>query len=197
MTSEIIAATISVIVLIHSASQITAFSLSSSFASASKKYHTTSYPFFMSDDNIQSIDVSDLGLTLDDFDVKFPTAGEGGFQITASGYESTSRIPSDDNKGLLWEEDSNAIGVNLSIPGLRGQPVAAMDVAITSNTCTVTVFGYAVWSCIFKGVCLPESSSFQIGDGNDMTPLITLSIDKKTTDRWDGIIASIGEDSIL
>jgi len=192
-----IAVAISVIVLLHSISETTAFLLSSSFSSVSKKYHTTSYPFFMSDDNIQSIDVSDLGLTLDDFDVKFPTTGEGSFQVTASGYESTSRIPSDNDKGLLWEEDSNIIGVNLSIPGLRGQPAAAMDVVITSNTCTVTVFGYAVWSCIFKGECLPESSTSQIGDGNDMTPLITLSIDKKTTDRWDGIIASIGEDSIL
>jgi hypothetical protein len=197
------AATISV-VLFQSSSQTTAFSLSS----ASTTSHTTRTTIFSSSNNegyfiaptsdIQSIDVSDLGLTLDDFDVTFPKSSNGGIQITTSGYESTSNIPSVDDNGLLWEEDSNIVGVNLSIPGLRGQPIAAMDVAITSNTCTVTVFGYAVWSCLLRGECLPESSSFQIEDGKDMMPLITLSVEKKNSaKRWDGFILSIGEDSIL
>eukprot|EP00527_Entomoneis_sp_CCMP2396_P006034 CAMPEP_0198142488 /NCGR_PEP_ID=MMETSP1443-20131203/5262_1 /TAXON_ID=186043 /ORGANISM="Entomoneis sp., Strain CCMP2396" /LENGTH=135 /DNA_ID=CAMNT_0043805507 /DNA_START=244 /DNA_END=651 /DNA_ORIENTATION=+ len=135
---------------------------------------------------------------MEDLDVTFPTTSDGGIQVTTSGYESTSTIPSVDDRGLLWEEDSNIVGVKLSIPGLRGQPVAAMDVAITSNSCTVTVFGYAVWSCTLKGECLLESSSFHIEDGKDMTPLITLSVEKKTnTNRWDGFILSIGEGSIL
>jgi hypothetical protein len=199
----IAAATIFVVLLQSSRCQTTAFSLSSTSTTS----HTTRTTIFSSSNegyfitptsNIQSVDVSDLGLTLDDFDVTFPKSSDGGIQITTSGYESTSNIPSVDDNGLLWEEDSNIVGVKLSIPGLRGQPIAAMDIAITSNTCTVTVFGYAVWSCLLKGECLPESSSFQIEDGKDMMPLITLSVEKKNNaKRWDGFILSIGEDSIL
>jgi len=203
----IAASTIFVVLLQSSGSQTTAFSLSSTSTTS----HTTITTIFSSSSSnnnegyfiaptsdIQSIDVSDLGLTLDDFDVTFPKSSDGGIQITTSGYESTSMIPSVDDNGLSWEEDSNIVGVKLSIPGLRGQPIAAMDVAITSNTCTVTVFGYAVWSCLLKGECLPESSSFQIEDGKDMMPLITLSVEKKNNEkRWDGFILSIGEDSIL
>ena len=195
------------VVLLQSSSQTTAFSLLSSTTTTTSRTTRTTV-FSSSNDNegyfiaptsdIQSIDVSDLGLTLDDFDVTFPKSSDGGIQITTSGYESTSMIPSVDDNGLSWEEDSNIVGVKLSIPGLRGQPIAAMDVAITSNTCTVTVFGYAVWSCLLKGECVPESSSFQIEDGKDMMPLITLSVEKKNNEiRWDGFILSIGEDSIL
>jgi hypothetical protein len=202
----IVAATIFVVLLQSSSSQTTAFSLSST-TTISRTTRTTIFSSSSNNDegyfiaptsDIQSIDVSDLGLTLDDFDVTFPKSSDGGIQITTSGYESTSMIPSVDDNGLSWEEDSNIVGVKLSIPGLRGQPIAAMDVAITSNTCTVTVFGYAVWSCLLKGECVPESSSFQIEDGKDMMPLITLSVEKKNNEiRWDGFILSIGEDSIL
>ena len=205
----IVAATIFVVLLLQSSSQTTAFSLLSSTTTTSRiTTRTTIFSssnknnegyFIAPTSDIQSIDVSDLGLTLDDFDVTFPkSSDDGGLQITTSGYESTSMIPSVDDNGLSWEEDSNIVGVKLSIPGLRGQPIAAMDVAITSNTCTVTVFGYAVWSCLLKGECVPESSSFQIEDGKDMMPLITLSVEKKNNEiRWDGFILSIGEDSIL
>ena len=204
----IVAATIFVVLLQSSSQTTTAFSLSSTITTTSLR--TTRTTIFSSSNSnnegyfiaptsdIQSIDVSDLGLTLDDFDVTFPKSSDGGIQITTSGYESTSMIPSVDDNGVSWEEDSNIVGVKLSIPGLRGQPIAAMDVAITSNTCTVTVFGYAVWSCLLKGECLPESSSFQIEDGKDMMPLITVSVEKKNNEkRWDGFILSIGEDSIL
>ena len=208
-----IAAATIFVVLLQSSSQTTAFSLSSTITTTSRTTRTTIFSssssssssssnnegyFIAPTSDIQSIDVSDLGLTLDDFDVTFPKSSDGGIQITTSGYESTSMIPSVDDNGLSWEEDSNIVGVKLSIPGLRGQPIAAMDVAITSNTCTVTVFGYAVWSCLLRGECIPESSSFQIEDGKDMMPLITLSVEKKNNEiRWDGFILSIGEDSIL
>ncbi|OEU15942.1 hypothetical protein FRACYDRAFT_187093 [Fragilariopsis cylindrus CCMP1102] len=200
------AATIFVVLLQSSIQTTTAFSLLSTTTTSRTNTRTTISSssnnnegyFIAPTSDIQSIDVSDLGLTLDDFDVTFPKSSDGGIQITTSGYESTSMIPSVDDNGVSWEEDSNIVGVKLSIPGLRGQPIAAMDVQITSNTCTVTVFGYAVWSCLLKGECLPESSSFQIEDGKDMLPLITVSVEKKNNEiRWDGFILSIGEDSIL
>jgi len=150
-----------------------------------------------------SIDVSDLGLTMEDLQKPIPSELLGDFKVLASGMQSTSRIESIDDEGCLWEESSDLIGATLSIEGLRGQPVAAMDVAFSTTTCTVTVFGYAVWSCLLKGECLPESALTKIEDGYDMTPLITLSVAKKKDDngvpspRWNGFIASIGEDSIL
>jgi hypothetical protein len=88
--------------------------------------------------------------------------------------------------------------VTLSIPGLRGQPAAALSLNMTKNTATITAFGMAVWSCILRGNCDPTSSTFSISDGNDMTPLIEISVKKmKSGERWGGFIAQIGEDSIL
>lgn len=150
-----------------------------------------------------SIDVSDLGLTMDDLDKPIPSELLGDFKVVASGMQSTSRIESIDDEGCLWEESADLIGATLSIEGLRGQPVAAMDVAFSTTTCTVTVFGYAVWSCLLKGECIPESAVTKIQDGYDMTPLITLSVAKKKDEsgvpleRWNGFIDAIGEDSIL
>uniref|UniRef100_A0A7S4ATZ3 Uncharacterized protein n=1 Tax=Pseudo-nitzschia australis TaxID=44445 RepID=A0A7S4ATZ3_9STRA len=148
-----------------------------------------------------SIDVSDLGLTMEDLDKPIPAELFGDFKITTSGYQSTSRVESVNDEGCLWEESSDAIEATLSIEGLRGQPVGAMDLAISKTSVTVSVFGYSVWSCILKGECVPESAAYQIQDGYDKTPLITLSIAKKkesaSDKRWDGFIESVGEDSIL
>ena len=81
---------------------------------------------------------------------------------------------------------------------LAQQPPAALDLALTKNTCTLTAFGYGVWSCILRGECLPESLSFSVTDGNDNVPLISISVDKAIPgERWGGFIAGIGEDSIL
>lgn len=150
-----------------------------------------------------SIDVSDLGLTMDDLDKPIPSELLGDFKVVASGMQSTSRIESVDDEGCLWEESADLIGATLSVEGLRGQPVGAMDVAFSTTTCTITVFGYAVWSCILKGECIPDSAVTKIQDGYDMTPLITLSVAKMKDEsgvplaRWNGFIESIGEDSIL
>eukprot|EP00565_Helicotheca_tamesis_P001159 CAMPEP_0185724130 /NCGR_PEP_ID=MMETSP1171-20130828/702_1 /TAXON_ID=374046 /ORGANISM="Helicotheca tamensis, Strain CCMP826" /LENGTH=132 /DNA_ID=CAMNT_0028391915 /DNA_START=247 /DNA_END=645 /DNA_ORIENTATION=+ len=120
------------------------------------------------------------------------------FQVSSSGSESTSRIPSVNDNGCVWEESPDKIDVKLSIPGLRGQPPAALDLAITKNTATITAFGYGVWSCILRGECVPDSLSFSATDGNDMVPYIEVSLKKaKSGDRWGGFIAQIGEDSIL
>lgn len=95
------------------------------------------------------------------------------------------------------------MGATLSIEGLRGQPVAAMDVIFATTTCRVTAFGYGVWSCVLRGECLPESALVKIEEGYDNIPLFTVSVTKKKdegegeVERWDGFIDSIGEDSIL
>ena len=172
-----------------------AFASDTSIASSSSDNEVSEAPI--------SIDVSDLGLTMDDLDKPIPSELLGDFKVVASGMQSTSRIESIDDEGCLWEESADLIGATLSIEGLRGQPVAAMDVAFSTTTCTVTVFGYAVWSCLLKGECIPESAVTKIQDGYDMTPLITLSVAKKKDElgvpleRWGGFIDAIGEDSIL
>ena len=72
-----------------------------------------------------SIDVSDLGLTMEDLEKPIPSDLLGDFRVTTSGYQSTSRIESNNDEGCMWEESSDAIEAALSIEGLRGQPVAA------------------------------------------------------------------------
>ena len=166
------------------------------------KSRQTSSTACRSNSPITSIDVSDLGLRMEDLEKPIPSDLLGDFKVTTNGCQSTSRIESINDEGCLWEESSDAVEATLSIAGLRGQPVAAMDIAISTTTCTVSVFGFSVWSCILKGECVPESATFKIEDGFDMTPLITLSIVKKrkenaAADRWDGFLESIGEDSIL
>ena len=142
-----------------------------------------------------SLDVSDLGLTISDLEKPLPKEL---FDITSSGTESTSRVPSVNDDGCVWEENPDKIDVTLSIPGLRGQPPAALSLDLTKNTATLTAFGMAVWSCILRGNCDPESVSFNVSDGKDMIPLIEISVEKaERGDRWGGFIAQIGEDSIL
>ena len=170
--------------------------------SPSASMHRTSTTACRSGNSPISIDVSDLGLTMEDFQKPIPIDALGDFRVTTSGCQSTSRVESVNDEGCLWEESSDAVDVTLSIAGLRGQPVAGMAITIATTSCTVSVFGYSVWSCILKGECVPESATFKIEDGYDMTPLITLNIVKKreenaAADRWHGFIESIGEDSIL
>ena len=145
--------------------------------------------------NEGGIDVSDLGLTMDDLNAPLP---EEAFQLTKSGTQSTSRVPGVDDDGCIWEETAEDMEVTLSIPGLRGQPPAALALDITKNTATITAFGYAVWSCILRGNCDPDTVSFSASDGADMVPLISISVKKADpSQRWDGFILQCGEDSIL
>ena len=143
----------------------------------------------------KGIDVSDLGLTMEDLDAPLP---DEMFSVTSSGTETTSRVPGVQDDGCVWEEGPDSMDVTLSIPGLRGQPPAALSLDITKNTATITAFGMACWSCILRGNCDPESVSFSATDGNDMIPLITISVKKvDSSERWGGFIAQVGEDSIL
>ena len=143
------------------------------------------------------LDVSDLGLTMDDLETPLPDLA-GGSSIATSGCESTSRLPGSDDSGCRWEETAERIEARLSIPGLRGQPAAAMVVEVTSATATVTAFGRVVWSCVLRGACVPDTLTFSAEDGTGMLPEISISIGKaEPGKRWGGLIASIGEDSIL
>lgn len=142
------------------------------------------------------VDVSDLGLTMDDLDQPLPTEVLQGMET--SGYESTSRIPNIDDQGCQWIESATTLEATLNIPGLRGQPSGALAVQFSTTTITITAFGYTVWSCILKKEILPENATFTVKDGPDMTPIITISIPKKNpNERWGGLIEQIGEDSIL
>ena len=55
----------------------------------------------------------------------------------------------------------------------------------------------AVWSCVLRGRAADDVHIVDVSDGDDMTPIINLSVEKAGAARWGGFIAGIGEDSIL
>ena len=142
------------------------------------------------------VDVSDLGLTMDDLEAPLPPELLQG--IASSGYESTSRIPTVQDDGCKWTETDEALEVTLSIPGLRGQPAACLAVVFSTTSATITAFGRPVWSCILKGTVDPDTATFAAEDGPEMIPMVQLSVQKAdASNRWGGFIEQIGEDSIL
>jgi hypothetical protein len=68
-------------------------------------------------------DVSDLGLTMDDFNAPFPPTNS--YRFDEYRYESTNKVDTVDDEGCEWTESLEACSVQLLIPGLRGQPAAA------------------------------------------------------------------------
>ena len=151
-----------------------------------------------------AIDVSDLGLTMTDLDAPLPEeffadaadGGEGG--LSTSGYETTSRLPGSQDQGCAWEETATKVDVTLALAGLRGQPAAALSADLTATTCTVTVFGTAVWSCVMRGEIEVSGSVAEASEGADMLPIMRVTVQKRAgAPRWGGFIRSIGEDSIL
>jgi hypothetical protein len=142
------------------------------------------------------VDVSDLNLCIDDLTAPLPEAFAQSIQ--ASGYESTSRIPSISDDACGWTEDALGLQVTLAIPGLRGQPSASLAVLCASNTCTITAFGYVVWSCVLRGMVKPESLQYTINDGIDMIPIIEVHVEKASPhERWGGFILQVGENSLI
>ena len=144
-----------------------------------------------------SADVSDLGLTMDDLDIPIPFDGAA---ITSSGMESTSRVVDSQDQGCQWQETADQVEATLTIPGLRGQPAAALAVQLTSTTATVTAFGMAVWSCVLRGeIVAPERATVEVLDDADLgLPMLRVVVNKRLgTERWAGFIAKVGEDSIL
>lgn len=149
-----------------------------------------------SSSNPNEIDVSDLGLTMEDLNEPLPSELLRGIETT--GYESTSRIESVQDRGCVWTETPEKMKIALAIPGLRGQPSMCLSVLTATNTLSVTAFGQVVWSCILRGYIKPETATFEAKDGDDMVPTINFEVDKvESNDRWGGFILQIGEDSIL
>jgi hypothetical protein len=142
------------------------------------------------------IDVSDLGLTMDDFDAPLPSQLLQG--VTTTGYESTSRISSVKDDACMWTESPEKMQATLAIPGLRGQPAMCLSTLTASNTLSVTAFGQVVWSCILRGEVKPETAVFVAKEGEDMIPIIEYLVEKSEPDeRWGSFILQVGEDSIL
>lgn len=144
----------------------------------------------------ESLDVSDLGLTMDDLEAPLPSELLGG--ISTAGYESTSRIPSVQDDACMWTECPKKMQATLAIPGLRGQPAMCLSVLTATNTVSVSAFGQVVWSCILRGEVKPETATFEAKEGAGMIPTIEYEVEKSdSSERWGGFILQIGEDSIL
>jgi hypothetical protein len=149
---------------------------------------------------VTSIDVSNLGLTMEDLNAPLPSEVLQG--VATTGYESTSRIEDVQDNACQWTETVTSVGATLTIPGLRGQPSMALSVMTSTNTISIAAFGRIVWSCILRGQVLPETATFDAKDGLDMIPVIEYKVQKAVADggnneRWGGFILQIGEDSIL
>eukprot|EP00980_Cylindrotheca_fusiformis_P015932 scaffold4663_cov109-Cylindrotheca_fusiformis.AAC.6 len=151
------------------------------------------------------MDVSDLGLTMDELNAPLPSDLLE-VMVETSGYQSTSRLESVKDDACMWTETPETIKAVLAIPGLRGQPPMCLSVLTATNTMSITAFGQVVWSCILKGYVKPDTARFQTEEGPDMVPIVTYEVEKEkendggnsgTRERWDGFILQIGEDSIL
>lgn len=142
------------------------------------------------------VDVSDLGLTMEDLNQPLPQELLQG--ISSTGYESTSRLPSVEDDGCEWTETADEISVKLRVPGLRGQPAAAASVLFSTTTISVSFFGRVVWSAILRGTIDPDASQFESEDGTEMIPLIKIQVAKAAaSERWGGFILQVGEDSLI
>lgn len=165
------------------------------------------------DEVIATLDVSDLGLTMEDLNKPLPPGLLS--KIERSGYQSTSRLPDVNDNGCYWiennsnnndingimssnEEDNGTMDVTLCIPGLRGQPAASISALFSTTTVSIAAFGRVVWSCIVTGKMIPDECSFLTEDGQDMVPVIQLSVEKENKEElWGRFILQVGEDSIL
>lgn len=142
------------------------------------------------------IDVSDLGLTIDDLEAPLPS--EFLEAVETSGYESTSRLPEVNDDACFWTETESKMEATLAIPGLRGQPAMCLSVLTATNTISITAFGRVVWSCILRGKVKPETAIFEAEEGSEMIPIVRFEAEKEDYgERWGGFILQIGEDSIL
>jgi hypothetical protein len=157
--------------------------------------HSSSDP--SSSDASESLftDISDLGLTMDDFNAPFPPELLQG--VKSTGYESTNKVATVDDEGCEWTESSEAVSVQLLIPGLRGQPADAVAVLFSTTTISVSVFGRVVWSTILRGSIDPAECHFEVENGPDMIPVVRLLVIKGEAALWGGFILQIGENSLL
>jgi hypothetical protein len=175
------------LLILHSAS---AFSPTARL-SVNRKCSSLSASSDASSNSPLSIDISDLGLTMDDLNAPLP---EGFLQgIETTGYESTSRVPGLEDDGCMWTETPEKMTVVLAIPGLRGQPAMCLDTFTSANTVSVSAFGRIIWSCILRGNVKPETAVTETKDGADFVPVIEYEVEKATgEERWGGFILQIG-----
>ncbi|CAJ1964793.1 unnamed protein product [Cylindrotheca closterium] len=142
------------------------------------------------------IDISDLGLTMDDLNAPLPS--DLLEAVETSGYDSTSRVPDVNDDACFWTETENKMEAIFAIPGLRGQPAMSLSVLTATNTISITAFGQVVWSCILRSEVNPETAVFETEEGSDMIPIVKFEVEKANYgERWGGFILHIGEDSIL
>lgn len=148
-----------------------------------------------SNNEVISIDVSDLGITMSELEKQIPKEN---FSLESSGCQSTSKIPSVNDNGCNWTENPEDLDVTLRIPGLVGQPAEALSVLFSTTTVSITAFGRIAWSAILMGISDIDDCSFLIVEGNDAIPIIQLNVGKRDKDeRWGGFILQVGEDSLL
>ena len=130
-----------------------------------------------------SVDVADLGLTLDD--------------LTRPLDEVQAEICSR-NSFSEWAETLDAIDIRMRHEGMRGQPCDAVKVDLTPTTITVSIFGYAVWSGVIKGPIVLDQSYWEVEEGLDRIPTITLHLSKGYRELWgETWLEAIGVDGVL
>lgn len=167
------------------------------------------------------VDVSDLSLTMADLEVPLELGSDA--DIETRGVESSSVTAPDD--GIEWSEAALGCAASLAassapqalspsshpapkcrrltarlrIPGLRGQPAASLAVEFTESTMTITAFGRGIWSCVLRGAAAPSRCRFEVEDGLGALATITVAVSKADAsgDRWNGLVESIGVDSVL
>jgi hypothetical protein len=174
-----------------------AFTTNNVVIESKKSFYTNLALSSSSSNNDEGIDVSDLGLTMDDLNAPLPSELLGGIQTT--GYQSTSRISNDD--ACMWTESPTTMKVVLTIPGLRGQPAMCLSTLTSINTLSITAFGRVVWSCILREEVQPDTATFEAKEASSsssMIPVVEYEVNKaEPGKRWGGFILQIGEDSIL
>eukprot|EP00306_Pavlova_sp_CCMP459_P022223 CAMPEP_0185551720 /NCGR_PEP_ID=MMETSP1381-20130426/29055_1 /TAXON_ID=298111 /ORGANISM="Pavlova sp., Strain CCMP459" /LENGTH=198 /DNA_ID=CAMNT_0028164617 /DNA_START=13 /DNA_END=606 /DNA_ORIENTATION=+ len=139
-----------------------------------------------------SVSVADLGLTMADLETPMNLADPGA-GVKTSGQENTSGVAGASDMGCAWEEDMETVRAALTIPGLRGQPAAAMDVDITETTTTITVFGRGIWSCVLRGTVDPSSARVAITE-EAMQPTVTITLKKADAGGDDGTASSMASE---
>ena len=125
---------------------------------------------------------------------------------TVSGTQSTTRNDAL-NEGCSWVEDETMLIAELRIPGLRGQPAGCLAAPLATSrdaerrslgTLTVMAFGRVVWACVLAGAIVPDMSSVDAEDGDQMMPVLLISVRKLPgSSRWDGFIGEVDSDCLL
>ena len=94
-----------------------------------------------------SIDVSDLGISMEDLNTPIKEIVAESAGQSQRGYYS-------------WIESTDKMSCRWRHPGTNGQPHSAVRVDFTETTIAVFIFNYNVWTGITKGKMVPHECSF-------------------------------------